>query len=555
MTALLLQVCAADRTRRILHHHHHQQHRYLRLGRSHTPLLVASVTKSPARSRLRRATLAPSAPFHHRRRHSSGYRSLSHLLEKCSSDMASMQELRRRSSAADRNPLQSLDSRVISPSTSSISASSSTVFSPTPDGQSHGTTSRDHATRLDKRSVDFKAMPPPSFPLDDVAPKRRSHSRAHSTASISRQANRLSLTLPVAVPRNEPPRHAHSSSIPHVTSVPQTPADTPTAPSPSEPNDFIIAIAAQERKVLELKEELARAEAELTNLKRQFGARETFHKRTVELQQIDSPRLVASPDGSTSATRRSVELDRKKLLLQNQNTPSTPTQGRRRVIRGGHTRTLSLLSPTRPNSEFPVHEDNSIDAMLNRGQPSNRSTPAQTPVLAKRSTWQPRTQQSQPAVPQIVEDFKLGLRAFVEDIRQITVGDEPISGQQSRPASYHQGQTIRPPSDETDGNRKTGRPKVSSISDSPKPSSATPTPADKKAKDIVTQPEKAKAGKQKHFSWTPLGFETLDDNDWSSWESPMSTKSTRWSGSTIHNGGLDDIQVIHENGEDAVTPS
>lgn len=258
-----------------------------------------------------------------------------------------------------------------------------------------------------------------------------------------------------------------------------------------------------------------------------------------------------------SPSRRSLDLDRRKLLLQSQNSnPTTPTQGRRRVIRGGHTRTLSLLSPARGDATFPVHDDNSIDSVLQQQKdhapPRDRfPTQGTTPTLAKRATWQPRSQPPPSAVPQLMEDFRLGLRAFYDDIRQITVGDEPISGQTSpRPstATPHRSTSSR---NHSMDDRLVTRPKVSPAFDSVAPGPLQP----QKTKGAIPVPERAKTAKSKHFSWTPLGFETLDDNDWTSWgESPTASKSSRWSGSTVHEAGFDEIQTIPETADETNTP-
>ena len=126
-----------------------------------------------------------------------------------------------------------------------------------------------------------------------------------------------------------------------------------------DPNNFIIAIAAQERRVLELRDELTHAEAELANLKNQWTQYEGTRKRnakrvsrTAGLYSLPpTPRGDSSSSSQTAsfsssddgiAARRSVELDRRRTMLLNQQ--STPSSPRRRVFRGGHTRTLSLLS-------------------------------------------------------------------------------------------------------------------------------------------------------------------------------------------------------------------
>ncbi|VZH98686.1 unnamed protein product [Fusarium fujikuroi] len=353
------------------------------------------------------------------------------------------------------------------------------------------------------------AMPSRPASKDESAPFRRGHARAKSSvSSMNRQVNRLSLTLPIAPPTSDPSRPTPTSAS--ISSVPPTPIESGIA-TPADANEFIIAIAAQERRVLELREELSRAEADLTLLKKKWTAQEKKGD-TIPLEAFRSP--ILSSEDDAASFRRSVDSDRRKLLQQTQN-PATPN--RRRVLRGGHTRTLSLLSPAKPDAGFSLYQDRDHEhEQVKLPSIERRTAQLTNPHLSKRASWQPRTQQNGPVVPQIVEDFKLGLRAFVEDIRQITVGDEPINGQPVRSNSVNE--------------RASKRPELPSRS-------------------------KTKS-KNKSFSWQPLGFDSMDDNDWSNWESPASSsKTSRWSGSTIGSGGLDDMSATSDEGEPADSPS
>ncbi|RMJ19849.1 hypothetical protein BHE90_014549 [Fusarium euwallaceae] len=394
------------------------------------------------------------------------------------------------------------------------------------------------------------AMPPPPR-KDDPVPFRRGHARAKSSvSSLNRQVNRLSLTLPIAPPTSDPSRPTPTSA--HMTSVPPTPIDSGLT-SPADANEFIIAIAAQERRVLELREELFRAEAELNSLKKRWTSQEKKGEQ-IPFEAFRSPVLPSEEEGGS--TRRSADMERRKLLQQNQ-TPATPS--RRRVLRGGHTRTLSLLSPGKPDVGFSLHQDRDHEFEPVRLPSIERRTAQLTnPHLAKRASWQPARSQQNAAVPQVFEDFKTGFKAFVEDIRQITVGDEPISGQTAqlnREQSRTQ-DTIRP-------NRPL-RPKVSTVFEPPhtgnevmeiSDKSTTTSTTGNKNKTEQTSRERSKT-KSKPFSWQPLGFDALDDNDWSNWESPASSsKTSRWSGSTMGSGGLDDLSATSDDGEPIDSPS
>lgn len=388
-----------------------------------------------------------------------------------------------------------------------------------------------------------------------------------SESSVSRNSNRLSLTLPlpIAPPNALPTRPTPTSST--MASYPPTPLDTPSIMSPVDPGDVITAIAAQERRVLDLREELERAESQLTQLKRQWANNEA-HKSRPKTRKPEPLRPVIphidTPEDPPS--RRSIELDKRKALLLAQ---GTPTQNRRRVFTGSHTRTLSLLSPLKPTGDgFAVHEDASPPARELRRTESLRypaNEPESPPLsgyapfvptpLSKRASWAPRSVHQQTSgVKQIAEDFKAGLWTFMEDLRQATVGEEPITGQ----GTYLRG---------IDGNmRSTSRERDSGANQDTIRASAppraratsafdydgTPTPMarytdedetsekEKENAEVSTLPARhkslSKATKHtKRFSLTPLSMDTFDDDSWSSWETPA--KSPRWSGSTV-NGDL-----------------
>jgi hypothetical protein len=457
--------------------------------------------------------------------------------------MASQQEVRRRSSAADRTSAE--PALTAAAEATATATTSPTLVSNTAD------LSHDHDHDQEPESVlpaeSAASNPAPFTPRPSSASRDDDDAtagRSRATSLAARNANRLSLTLPIAPPSSCPSRPTPAAAT---SSMPPTPSENSVIASPTDPGDFIIAIAAQERRVLELREELSRAEAELTHLKRQWSAQDTQRKRNIS-HYADSRLLFSSSEDDPLSAKRSLDVDRRKLILQNQ---STPTQGRRKVIRGGHARTLSLLSPVKTDGGFPDLQD--VDSQPLTLPPVERRT-AQllNPALSKRASWQPKSQQSTPIVPSIVEDFKLGFRAFVEDIRQITVGDEPVrGGLQDSPLAKHDGSgagegesghdTIKP--------GQSARPKVSSALDSPGSAAASPT---RGSKDSDSQ-GKSKAAKNKRFSWTPLGLDALDDNGWSNWESPASVKPARWSGSTINSshGDLEDIQPIAEGDEES----
>lgn len=302
--------------------------------------------------------------------------------------------------------------------------------------------------------------------------------------------------------------------------------------------------------MLELREDLKSAEADLARLKKQWGAFDSIRKRNAmvngePLRQSIS--LQSSPTvDDVEGKRRSVELDRRRAMLMSQqlNKETTPYSGRRRVIRGGHTRALSLLSPTKPEGGFPILED-SLDGHtppVKDSEPHFQNLtrqPLAANGISKRATWTPRSSSSSPSnngVKQMAEDFKAGLWTFVEDLRQVAVGDEPINGGPSvhRRASSRQSEdrdrdTIR-------ASVTSSRPHIASVfsnDHTPTPSSRFSDPLRESDTTNLGRPKRTSSKRTKHFSWTPLTVDSFDDSDWSNWDSPAGAPSPRWSGTTV----------------------
>jgi hypothetical protein len=339
--------------------------------------------------------------------------------------------------------------------------------------------------------------------------------------------------------------------------------------SPVDPNDFITAIAAQERRVLELREELSRAELDLARLKKQYATHEAYKKRGARRNIEPIPGLAPAAELQDEiAIRRSIELDRRKALLGQQNQQATPERSRRRVFTGSHTRTLSLLSPTKPSGAF---EDEPESARID---PSARLASATSAVPAKRASWTSRPAQAS-GMKQLAEDLKTGIWTFVEDLRQATVGDEPITGQ----GVYMRGMdgNMRPTmtgslsnGGDQDTIRARGNPRARASSAFEDISRATKQEngkdAGKEEEDTSSdaappkpprplQRSQTDAGTSrptKRFSWTPLTIDSYDDNDWSNWDSP-NISSPRWSGTTVNGDIIPTIPEKRDN-ESELTP-
>ncbi|KAK4230375.1 hypothetical protein QBC38DRAFT_40890 [Podospora fimiseda] len=413
-----------------------------------------------------------------------------------------------------------------------------------------------------RRIPDEIMSTPPPTQTDDLIENRSSR----SASSASRSTNRLSLTLPIAPPSPHPSRPPPMSTT--TATFPPTPLDTPALLSPIDSTDFITAIAAQERRVLELKEDLSRAEADLANLKKQYANYEAYKKKGARRNGSRS-QIAATVPHDEVAIRRSVELDRRKALLGQQNQQTAPEKSRRRVFTGGHTRTLSLLSPTKPSGGFDEPEDATNSRISYDSLSPRQYAPVTPSLLAKRASWAPRTTQQTGGVKQIAQDLKSGIWTFMEDLRQATVGDEPITGQgmylrgsdgnmRSTMSEFGDQDTIRasshaprprattafedPPTPEVNTDTRSGN---SGQSDN----SANNSKPIQPLRRSKTTSDATKATKR--FSWQPLPADSIDDNDWSNWDSPSITSPTsRWSGTTI-NGDI--IPAAPEKLDDAET--
>lgn len=273
----------------------------------------------------------------------------------------------------------------------------------------------------------------------------------------SRPSKRLTLSFPILLPTSQPDRH-QSPSPNHTTpadSIRNSPRLHMIAASPTDSNTFLTSLAAQERHVLELREELQKAESDLSLLKRQWAQHEAGKKKD-ELRHIE--RLQSLPithpavmdghveNGGTPAAvlRASLESGTDRPVVR---------KSTQRVFAGSrHTRALSLLSPgamTNSSTQSGPFEEAlsprvTATDIHSKHPPLSRSSTrvsAEQSIgfgltykrLAERRSMQP------PAKDVIVNsgkkmasDLREGLWTFFEDIRQATVGEEGINGVETR---------------------------------------------------------------------------------------------------------------------------
>jgi len=158
----------------------------------------------------------------------------------------------------------------------------------------------------------------------------------------------------------------------------------------------------------------------------------------------------------------------------------------------------------------------------------------------------------------VADDFKAGLWTFVEDLRQATVGDEPITGNgtplRGIDGNSRASQALLGEDQDTIRASAPPRPHVAgAFEDTPTPPSRFADPlglgrerSKKEGGDDQKSP-KPQTKATKRFSWTPLTVDSYDDNDWSNWDSPTVLSSPRWSGTTV-NGDV--MSAIPKRGGD-----
>ena len=306
--------------------------------------------------------------------------------------------------------------------------------------------------------------------------------------------------------------------------------------------------------MLELKEELQKAEAELATLKLQWAAHERAKKRAEirHIQPLQPLQTVVAEGGRSSEeidgpTRQSAELDRRKALLSN-----IAREPRRKVITGGHTRTLSLLSPDRSNytQPFPPVQESAAES---REPPRSTMMPDTSKGITKirsRHSYQGGVADN---AKQIAVDMKAGLWTFLEDLRQATVGDEPITGKSNRAGGdspWSGPKRKESPSNQpkTEGDQGAQLPKRNASPrtwDSLTGSSSVLLDAGGTYYlDASRRGSKSVAAAKVANPFQP-DVDELDDS-WGEWDSPVPV-SPRWSGSTELSGPATPATANTEN--------
>lgn len=349
------------------------------------------------------------------------------------------------------------------------------------------------------------------------------------------------------------------SSMPILPARPLSPGKRSFVPRDS--TAFLTALAGQERRVLELREELRNAEIGLESLKQQWAMHETSKElsgiqQLGQLQHINKPMHNAKPINSDEHVRVFKDQERRRAMLMTTKNPQ------RKVFSGSrHTRTLSLLSPISVNNQtmpiLPTVEakgpriaenrlsvsdsllENSFSSASTQRNPSssNRYPPHELPRDAILETGK-----------QLVGDLREGLWTFFEDLKQATVGDEatgnlvprkpsPVRSKQlarNQMSNYNGGKSVKntanskgarlEPADnhltKTNPNSKTQGCQYSCTS-----TEMTPLNNDLPA----TQSASGQTSLQQLQGETPNTADS-DDDGWNNWDSPKPKDlPTRWS--------------------------
>ncbi|KAF1822811.1 uncharacterized protein K489DRAFT_370431 [Dissoconium aciculare CBS 342.82] len=224
---------------------------------------------------------------------------------------------------------------------------------------------------------------------------------------------------------------------------------------------FLTALAAQERKVLELREDLHRAEVDLSRLKKQWARHEEIKKKRLdEAPAASSPDAPATPlvalddmETSDASVRAQKALERRKALLQ-ANKPSNRT-----VFSGSrHTRKLSLLATNVDLSKLSLQPTTSTEISPDESPGSSDASKVSSDTVSPREQPGPLSPGIDLGInlldhaidhelfirtgKKFAADFKDGLITFWEDIRQATVGEEATQPTIPRKGST---QTLRAP--------------------------------------------------------------------------------------------------------------
>ncbi|KAH9875870.1 hypothetical protein IAQ61_003335 [Plenodomus lingam] len=391
-------------------------------------------------------------------------------------------------------------------------------------------------------STALSTAPSTSVPLPSMASHARSKTASH--IDVVGQGKRLSLQFPITptAAAGSAPSSARPRSRPQSWMNGQT-ATTFSDPSPASEVNILSVLAAQERYVLELRDELNKAEVDLKTLKKYYqqheaskvvSARRGDGRKVAQLQPLNTmlanDGTIAAEDDGLSLQR---EMERRKALLSSTKKPE------RKVFSGSrHLRTLSLLSPDRhfppsfPQPHDGQDEAESVDKPSHAPPRSSTSSDFSRPLLngieERYDLGGIQNIQRENIIragTQMANDFKTGLFTFIEDLRQATVGDEAVNDADTNAASANMRRssvksTRKPPSD--------GRPPLNRAASSKKSTQQPGSFGDdfwkemglSEPKTTTTVTKKTQNQKNVQTPQKPSTKAVEEEEDWDNWDTP-----------------------------------
>ena len=364
---------------------------------------------------------------------------------------------------------------------------------------------------------------------------------------MARASIDISPVLSAQSNNNQSRIHTPSSSVANTPVVPERPP-SPEKKALQDSSAFLTALATQERKVLELREELQRAEASLDKLKRQWAVHEATKKRNelrhVEQLQPLTSSLTSLPD--LEEKQASDILEEKEI---GQLRPLTARSTQRTVFSGSrHTKTLSLLS-SKPSIKDQAQVDGTSSPVRPRRDTTGESSRSKTAPFPARSlnstsniTNTSRSRQSVSGPPkdailetgkQLVGDFREGFWTFFEDLRQAAVGEEidTSNGHTTRkPPSNAKAEIAAKDTTTEQEDKALYRPfparasslhgKSTSLKKSASIVDGKPQEVSTKKKHVVASTPKLRAQRE-----ITIQTKSTDSDGWESWDSPPRTAS------------------------------
>ena len=349
------------------------------------------------------------------------------------------------------------------------------------------------------------SMPPPARPSSRPSP---AHRPAHSVSCSDSPHDLRRMSLSFTTPSSKANRGRPTSLIvttPDIYAVPKAPEARPNLfVSELDSNSVLTALAAQERHVLELKEELQKAEEDLKKLKTQWAEHETKRKRS-ESRRVEPLRALTSPNKLTFDTvdgrRISIEDERRRAMYIKAKLPE------RKVLEGKHHRKLSLLSPAAP----PCRRS------LDSAQPND---PNKHVAQVTRQTREDLAKTGK----QFIGDLREGIWSFFDDIKQATVGDEALK----EPAQRNAGNTNAGPSSLSSpmtSSRASSRARQNPPPMPPRrrPESSRTASSASRVQMMLPEPLPAQDPSIQATQVTPPA---TDDSGWDNWDSPVPKRTT-----------------------------